>query len=113
MSDLSRQIGERLRIARKEKGLSQEELGNHSDLHPTYIGQLERGEKNITLETLDKILSSLGIKLNEFLSFSFLDEDLVIYQIVNRLKKLSNNDLQLILKMLDLYSESSSKNNQN
>ncbi|MDJ0306524.1 MULTISPECIES: helix-turn-helix transcriptional regulator [Dehalobacter] len=111
MSDLSKLIGERLRIARKEKGLSQEELGSYSDLHPTYIGQLERGEKNITLETLDKILSSLGIELNEFFSFSFLDEDLVIYQIVNRLKKLSNNDLQLILKMLDLYSESSSKNN--
>ncbi|AHF09276.1 helix-turn-helix domain-containing protein [Dehalobacter restrictus] len=100
MSDLSKLIGERLRIARKEKGLSQEELGSYSDLHPTYIGQLERGEKNITLETLDKILSSLGIELNEFFSFSFLDEDLVIYQIVNRLKKLSNNDLQLILKML-------------
>lgn len=111
MSDLSKLIGERIRIARKEKGLSQEELGSYSDLHPTYIGQLERGEKNITLETLDKILSSLGIELNEFFSFSFLDEDLVIYQIVNRLKKHSNNDLQLILKMLDLYSESSSKNN--
>lgn len=48
MSDLAKLIGERLRNFRKEKGLSQEEVAHLSSLHSTYIGQLERGEKNAT-----------------------------------------------------------------
>ena len=45
--------------------LSQEKLSELADCHPTYIGQLERGEKNATLESVWKISSALGIPLSK------------------------------------------------
>ncbi len=45
MSELTKIIGQRVRNYRTEKGLSQEKLAELSGCHPTYIGQVERGEK--------------------------------------------------------------------
>lgn len=60
-------IGERIKHFRKEKGLSQEKLSELSDLHPTYIGQLERGEKNASIESIFKICVGLGVPVSRFL----------------------------------------------
>lgn len=65
MTDLVIVIGERIRNFRKERGLSQEELAFRASLHSTYIGQLERGEKNATIESLVKICTALDITLAE------------------------------------------------
>lgn len=51
MSELTKIIGQRVRNYRTEKGLSQEKLAELSGCHPTYIGQVERGEKNATLDS--------------------------------------------------------------
>lgn len=59
------QFGEKLRKLRKEKGLSQEELAFKAGLHRTYIGMIERSEKNITLLNINKIAFALGIELKE------------------------------------------------
>lgn len=61
MSELIRQIGQRIRNYRVQKGFSQERLAELSGCHPTYIGQIERGEKNATLESIEKISSALKI----------------------------------------------------
>ena len=50
-------VGERIRALRKEKGWSQEELGEKASLHHTYVGAVERGEKNASIETLGRIAS--------------------------------------------------------
>ena len=63
MSSLSIEIGQRLRNYRLQKKLSQEELAERCGLHPTYIGQVERGEKNATIESISKITAGLGIPL--------------------------------------------------
>ena len=52
MSDIAKIIGQRIRNYRTQKGLSQEKLAELAGCHPTYIGQLERGEKNATLESV-------------------------------------------------------------
>ena len=62
MSDIAKIIGQRIRNYRTQKGLSQEKLAG---CHPTYIGQLERGEKNATLESVEKIASAMDISLSE------------------------------------------------
>ena len=56
-------IGRKLRQYRQKQGYSQEALADRAGLHPTYIGQVERGEKNITVETLAKITMALGIPI--------------------------------------------------
>ena len=68
MNDLAKTVGRRIRNYRTQLGLSQEKLAELSGCHPTYIGQLERGEKNATLESLDKVAASLNIALSELLA---------------------------------------------
>ena len=65
MSDIAKIIGQRIRNYRTQKGLSQEKLAELAGCHPTYIGQLERGEKNATLESVEKIASAMDISLAE------------------------------------------------
>ncbi len=64
MSELAKTVGQRIRNYRLKLGLSQEKLAEISGCHPTYIGQLERGEKNATLESIEKIASSLNVPLS-------------------------------------------------
>ena len=64
MGDLAKIIGQRIRNYRTQLGLSQEKLAELAGCHPTYIGQLERGEKNATLESIDRVASSLKVSLS-------------------------------------------------
>lgn len=60
-------FGEKVRELRKEKGLSQEDLSFKADLHRTYIGMIERAEKNITLINIEKIAKALEVQPDELL----------------------------------------------
>jgi transcriptional regulator with XRE-family HTH domain len=105
MSNLPNIIGERLRNLRKERGLSQEELAHLASLHSTYIGQLERGEKNATLESLEKVTEALGISLGELFRFVQTTTDehsFTLSKIINRLQVRSLEDQKTVLKLLDL-----------
>jgi len=62
-------FGNKVRAARKESNLSQEELAAKVDLHRTYIGMIERGEKNITLLNILKISHALNISASELLEW--------------------------------------------
>ena len=53
-------IGDRIRAYRNQKGWSQEYLAEKADVHHTYIGQLERGEKNATIESISKTRRGVG-----------------------------------------------------
>ncbi len=61
MSNIRKIFGQRVRHYRKNKKLSQEQLAELCDLHPTYIGQLERGEKNASLETIMRVSEGLSV----------------------------------------------------
>lgn len=56
-------FGKRMRELRKERGLSQEKLSFKADLHRTYIGMIERAEKNITLLNIEKIANALEVNI--------------------------------------------------
>ena len=60
-------FGSKVRALRNEKGLSQEELSFKADLHRTYIGMIERAEKNITLINIEKIANALDVSITELL----------------------------------------------
>lgn len=59
-------FGQRVRSQRMKLGISQEELAARADVHRTYIGMLERAEKNITLENIEKICKALDLTISEF-----------------------------------------------
>lgn len=71
MENLVIKLGDRIRNIRKQQGMSQELLGERSGLHTNYIGQVERGEKNVTVESLERIANGLNITLEQL--FRHLD----------------------------------------
>ena len=64
-SKILHSFGNKVREFRRLKGLSQEELSFRADLHRTYIGMIERGEKNITLINIEKLAMALEIPLSK------------------------------------------------
>lgn len=62
------EFGNNVRHFRKEKKFSQEELAYKADLHRTYIGMIERAEKNITLVNIEKIANALECKITDLIN---------------------------------------------
>jgi len=58
-------FGQRMRALRTEKGLSQEALALACDLDRTYVGGIERGERNVSLVNIQKIATALGVPVRE------------------------------------------------
>ena len=65
---ISIKFGEKVREIRNSKGLSQEELAHIANVHRTYIGMIERAEKNITLVNIEKIAVALNVNINELIN---------------------------------------------
>lgn len=64
-SDILKSFGDKVRDYRKQNNLSQEDLAEKAGLHRTYIGMIERAEKNITLINIEKIANALSINIKE------------------------------------------------
>ncbi len=60
-----RKIGHRLRVLRESRGWSQEEFANRCDLHRTYVGSVERGERNVAALNLRLIAKNLDASLSD------------------------------------------------
>lgn len=107
MSEIAVIIGQRIRNYRTEKGLSQEKLAEMSGCHPTYIGQIERGEKNATLESIKKISSAMNVPLSKL--FEKLGEDdtdsipMKCYELIASKSKSEQEHLYKMLVELDKY----------
>lgn len=66
--DITEQFGKKVRHFRKLRNLSQDRLAELSELHRTYIGSVERGERNITLVNANKIAKALSVSLAELVT---------------------------------------------
>ena len=69
MTNVQKQFGKKLKQIRLKKGLTQENLADKAGLHFTYVGQAERGLRNITLNTLHKLSKALKVRGGELLPF--------------------------------------------
>ena len=61
--ELQRRLGERVRKLRGRQGWSQEDLADNCGLHRTYVGSVERGERNVTLNSLDTLAQALEVTI--------------------------------------------------
>ena len=107
MSAIAKKIGIRLRHRRLELGYTQELTAEKASLHPTYIGQVERGEKNLTIESLEKICIALEYPLEDlFDKLVPLNRDESIankcYSLVSSQTK---EDQEMLLRMLKYLVE--------
>lgn len=109
MSEIAKAVGQRIRNYRIKQGFSQEKLAELSGCHPTYIGQLERGEKNATLESIERITVALGISLSKLLEKLGGQEDismdipLACYEFLSAKTRAEQEHLYKILLELDKY----------
>ncbi|WP_315794093.1 helix-turn-helix transcriptional regulator [Paenibacillus sp. BIC5C1] len=68
--NLPESVGNRIRELRKAKGWTQEQLAEAAGLHYSYIGGVERGDRNISLETLEKIINGFQVPAEEIFKFN-------------------------------------------
>lgn len=107
MSVIAKIIGQRIRNYRTEKRFSQEKLAEMSGCHPTYIGQIERGEKNATIESIEKIACAMDVPLSKL--FEKIGEDSSdsipskCYEFVASKRKSEQDLLYKMLIMMDEY----------
>lgn len=99
MSNVRIKVGKRIRQLRLEKGLTQEEAGEKANFHYTYWGRLERGEKNISVDNLEKIANVLGVGVHQLFSFAFELEELTqteqdAKEILDIIMKLDREDIK-------------------
>ena len=101
---ISIMIGKRIRQFRTEQQISQEELAFVSELHPAYIGKIERGEKCPTVETLYKIANGLKIPLHKLLDINSgtnATRNDALYRIINSLDGLNPDEMIEIAKIVE------------
>ena len=109
MSEIAKSVGQRIRNFRTRQGLSQEKLAELSGCHPTYIGQIERGEKNATIESITKISLALDISLSTL--FDKLTSDvaeeagipLLCYELLSSKSREEQEKLYQILLQIEKY----------
>jgi transcriptional regulator with XRE-family HTH domain len=75
--DIKVMFGLRLRQLRKEKGLSQEQLMMSTGIHRTYLSEVERGIRNISIVNIYKISSMLDIDIMEMFNFKKINQESV------------------------------------
>jgi transcriptional regulator with XRE-family HTH domain len=63
LSPIRRAFGDKIRQLRTERGLSQEALADLAKLHRTYVGSIERGERNISLDNIAKLAIALDVPI--------------------------------------------------
>lgn len=108
MSKLAIYVGQRIRNYRTSQNLSQEKLAEMAGCHSTYIGQIERGEKNATLESIEKIATALKVPLSQL--FEKLGENendnnipLECYEFLSSKTKAEQQHLYRILLEMEDY----------
>lgn len=70
MSDILKKFGLRVRELRIEKGWTQEDLAEYTSFHRTYIGMIERGERNLSLKNIETFANAFDIKVHKLVELN-------------------------------------------
>jgi len=69
MNNIRMKFGIRLKQLRKRKGWSQDQLARKAGLNSSYVGRIERAERNVSLEVIQKLAEALGVEIKELFTF--------------------------------------------
>ncbi|HBA40045.1 MAG TPA: XRE family transcriptional regulator [Deltaproteobacteria bacterium] len=100
-------LGRRVRELRKKKGLTQERLAEIAALDVKYLGGIERGTENPTIETLEKLANALSVRVSQILDFEheIHGERLLRRRINQVLDKCNERELQIILRLVSAVKD--------
>lgn len=103
-------LGQRIREERTKYRLTQEQLAEVAEVNQSYVGQVERGEKNPSLETLVSIANSLGVTVDYLLQEEVkVEPDSLINELISITKGKSPEEIRLMLNVCRIISEYLSK----
>ena len=106
MNNILKEFGSKVRELRKSRGLSQEKLAEKAGLHYTYIGAVERGEKNISLQNIEKIAKALDTDIAELFTFlRQMKKNRIFEEIVNLLSSRRPKELKTVLRVIKALFE--------
>lgn len=106
MNTIHIEIGNRIRQLRVKKGLSQEKLAELSELNTSYIGQIERGEKNPSVDTVYRIASALDVDLPElFKNLASGTDNSYAHKVYSLMLTMDEKRAKYLLDLATLFSE--------
>jgi len=101
MSDIRKRLGRRIRSLRADLDLSQEQLAEKAGISAKYLGEVERGVGNISIDRLSGLAAVLGIPLTDMLETEHeLPFDELLAEITRILPSLTLQDAQIVYRML-------------
>lgn len=115
MDQLVNIIGTNIREIRKQKKMTQEELAEKCELQTSYLAGVERGTRNITIQTLEKITAGLEINAKELFELETpiknlpIETEQLINMFAGQLKTKSQKEISLIIKLANEIFETYSK----
>ena len=107
MSDISKIIGNRIRMIRIDKGYSMEELAEKADINTTHLGRIERGETVPKIDSIEKLVNALGITFEELFRYiqpaagSGGENDTALALLINRLNRLKPAEQKEVLNLFE------------
>ena len=103
-ADLKVALGDKIRNLRRIKGLTQEELGEKAGLSYKYIGEIERGQVNVSFDSLIRIVNALSVMINDLFPSETAMSQKILIKDKSPLSKLSSQDIQTIKHALRLLN---------
>ena len=107
--EIRKGLGKRIRELRMSGGFTQEKLGEKAGLNYKFIGELERGQVNVSLDSLAKIAEALMVKVGDLFSEEKVFVQKIFIREKNTLSRLSPQNIQVIKKALRLLNNMFSK----
>ncbi|MFA5779483.1 MAG: helix-turn-helix transcriptional regulator [Elusimicrobiota bacterium] len=111
-NELIKRIGKQIREARVRQKITQEELAEETEISPSFLGMIERGQRIPSLMTISKICNSLDISVDELLGlrpeimkerktkYSVRNKDVMLQKVIRLLKDKKEDDKELALRIL-------------
>ncbi|KQY91217.1 transcriptional regulator [Paenibacillus sp. Root52] len=115
MSELLELVGARIRDLRKSRDLSQEALAENAGFNPSYIGFIERAERNISLKNLERIATALDVGVYELFTYVKEREELShddenIFKIISLLRTREPKHILMVLNVIQEIFDTYDKN---
>ena len=101
MADTNKLLGKRIRALRKKNGLSQEQLAERVNMSSKYLGEIERGQVNFSIDIADRISSGLDIEMTDLFDYQHeLNRKALMEKINSLIQDASDENLQSIFRII-------------